>query len=213
MKTPRIPTAEDVLPTIDPLLRAIYAALEAGTQSARDFFDSLGQPIDPSLAPALVRYHAKLYLDSAGHQVSVVEFEREPLANNGLCLHTPAHSIRILKAALNGRPPVPGPSRARIAFYNQQPYLFPFMEEELARAPLNLLVLWDVTPAYALRSLSLVCPKSGDTTRESVDWHWRVALDHPALAVPVSDAGTSPDDDLDMRLDVPQDDAGSEPGA
>jgi hypothetical protein len=80
--------------------------------------------------------------------------------------------------ALEGHLPAPGASRARQAFWHQQ-LLFDYdvpMGAEL-RPSLNLLVLWETDAAYTLRRLSLVCPKVGGLTRESVAAYWTIEIE------------------------------------
>jgi hypothetical protein len=113
--------------------------------------------------------------------------------------------------ALEGHLPAPGASRARQAFWHQQ-LLFDYdvpMGAEL-RPSLNLLVLWETDAAYTLRRLSLVCPKVGGLTRESVAAYWTIEIPHPNVlrrpATPASPApGISPAvrDDLAIRLRQP----------
>jgi hypothetical protein len=78
------------------------------------------------------------------------------------------------------------------------------------RPSLNLLVLWETDAAFTLRRLSLVCPRVGGLTRESVAAYWTVEIPHPAAAraqtPPVSrvPAGsTEPWDDLEIRRRPP----------
>ena len=47
------------------------------------------------------------------------------------------------------------------------------------RPSLNLLVLWETDVVYTLRRLSLVCPKVGAMTRESVVAYWSVEIPIP----------------------------------
>jgi hypothetical protein len=73
------------------------------------------------------------------------------------------------------------------------------------RPSLNLLVLWEADAAYTLRRLSLVCPKVGALTRESVAAYWTTEIPHPNVWRPTS-TGAIPEapvegrDDLDIRV-------------
>jgi hypothetical protein len=113
--------------------------------------------------------------------------------------------LRILKA-LEGQLPAPGASRARQAFWQQQ-LIFDYAAPSAAelRPSLNLLVLWETDAAYTLRRLSLVCPKVGALTRESVAAYWMTEIPHPNVGRPTS-AASMPEapvegrDDLEIRV-------------
>jgi hypothetical protein len=73
------------------------------------------------------------------------------------------------------------------------------------RKPLHLLVLWEADAAYTLRHLSLVCPKLGALTRESVAAYWTIEIPHPNVWRPTSaaampEAPVEARDDLDIRV-------------
>jgi hypothetical protein len=73
------------------------------------------------------------------------------------------------------------------------------------RPSLNLLVLWETDAAYTLRRLSLVCPKVGGLTRESVAAYWVTEIPHPTVWRPTSaaampEAPVEARDDLDIRV-------------
>ena len=211
-----IPAPEHVLQTLAPVWPPIYTALEWATQQTRAYFDAEGTPIDRHLAPSLVRYQAKRYLARLGHAVQEEEGEAyafQTLPNNGLSLSYRGdllYALRILKA-LDGQLPAPGASRARQAFWHQQ-LIFDYAAPSAAelRPSLNLLVLWETDAAYTLRRLSLVCPKVGALTRESVAVYWTIEIPHPnvgrAPATPGSralDVPTEARDDLAIRLRRP----------
>jgi len=72
---------------------------------------------------------------------------------------------------------------------------------QLQIVPVNLLLIWDVTPTYALADLELACPKYGDADRDSTEVYWRILVPHPAqsfIAPPA--ASLDYDDDLDITL-------------
>jgi hypothetical protein len=199
---PEIPSPAHVLHAIAPLWPPLYTALEWATQQTRVYFEAEGAPIDRHLAPSLVRYHAKRCLARLGHDAQEEAGEAyafQTLPNNGLSLSYRGdllYVLRLLKA-LEGQLPAPGVSRARQAFWHQQ-LIFDYAAPSAAemRPSLNLLVLWETDAAYVLRRLSLVCPKVGALTRESVAAYWTVEIPHPAVArAPVTAA--------DHSLDVP----------
>src|SRR6267142_4168191 len=194
----------------------VLQALEWATQQTRAYFEAEGVPVDRHLAPSLVRYQAKRSLARLGHDAQEEEgeayaFQTRP--NNGLSLSYRGdllYVLRILKA-LEGQLPVPGASRARQAFWHQQ-LLFDYDAPSAAqlRPSLNLLVLWEADAAYTLRRLSLVCPKVGGLTRESVAAYWTIEIPHPNVSrVLATSSGHTPEvlpgarDDLAIRLRQP----------
>jgi hypothetical protein len=210
---PEIPAPERVLRALTPVWPPMYTALEWATQQTRAYFEAEGAPIDRHLAPSLVRYQAKRYLARLGHDAQEDEGEAyafQTLPNNGLSLSYRGdllYVLRILKA-LEGQLPAPGASRARQAFWHQQ-LIFDYAVPSAAelRPSLNLLVLWETDAAYTLRRLSLVCPKVGALTRESVAAYWMIEIPHPTVAraqMPLG--GRAPEvppdtrDDLDIRV-------------
>jgi hypothetical protein len=206
---PEIPAPERVLHALAPLWPPLYTALEWATQQTRAYFDAEGTPIDRHLAPSLVRYQAKRTLARLGHAAREEDdqaYAFQTLPNNGLSLSYRGdhlYVLRILKA-LEGQLPAPGASRARQAFWQQQ-MLFDYDAPSAAelRPSLNLLVLWEADAAYTLRRLSLVCPKIGALTRESVAVYWMIEIPHPAVArAPVTAADHPPDVPTDTRDDL-----------
>ena len=59
-----IPEPKIVLSEMADLIPYLYAALENGTMKAREYFEQEKVAIDRYLAPEIVRYHAKVFLDS-----------------------------------------------------------------------------------------------------------------------------------------------------
>jgi hypothetical protein len=213
---PEIPAPAHVLQALAPVWPPLYTALEWATQQTRAYFDAERMPIDRHLAPSLVRYQAKRALARMGHAAQEEEGEAyafQTLPNNGLSLSYRGdhlYVLRILKA-LEGQLPAPGASRARQAFWQQQ-LLFDYDAPAAAelRPSLNLLVLWETDAAYTLRRLSLVCPKVGGLTRESVAVYWSIEIPHPAVARAavtaadsILDVPTDTRDDLEIRLRQP----------
>jgi hypothetical protein len=163
-----------------------------------EFFETLdGNPVDPFLAPALVRYYAMQFIDEK--QAEVEGLTRKPLANNGLCVRYNSREIRVLKSD-DGDVPVPGPSQKRQDFYQQS---FPNWDEVAGEDEpdlLNLLVIWDVTRRYVFRGLTLVCPKAGELTRDSVEIYWEkdiplpTSTRRPAESRPAAESADDVDD-------------------
>ena len=207
---PEIPAPAHVLHALAPLWPPLYTALEWATQQTRAYFDAEGAPLDRHLAPSLVRYQAKRQLARLGHaaQEDDEAYAFQTLPNNGLSLSYRGdllYVLRILKA-LEGQLPAPGASRARQAFWQQQ-LIFDYDAPSAAemRPSLNLLVLWETDAAYILRRLSLVCPKVGSLTRESVAAYWTIEIPHPNVWRPtfpaaMPEAPVEGRDDLEIRV-------------
>ena len=193
MNTPPPSDPQEILESLTSLIPHLYHSLEAAIQAARSFFDERNEKPDPYLFPCLVRYHAKLLLRE---REQAADYEFDDLANNGLYLVFGEYPIRVLKSD-DGRLPVPGNSKAKQEFYNQQ-LSFTFMPGSvtLPMSRMNLVVLWDTDSLWNLERLTLVCPKAGGVTRESVETHWEIQIPHPALLetamVPTNAAGDLP---------------------
>lgn len=194
---PERPTAQHVVQTHRPVLRRIVQALREGTTHARWYFDEMDEEIDKALAPALVRKGAKRYLKATGTEevhdedaeqvmpegaVSAVPpaGQAEFLSNLGLAVSAEGIRFRVLRSD-DGAVPVPGPSKARQAFYSQQAY-FPEWNEMLAEAlgatepppsdVTNCVLHWETDEEYNLRQVYLALPLTGAKTRESVTLQW-----------------------------------------
>jgi hypothetical protein len=204
---PEISVPVHVLHALTSLWPPLYKALEWATQQTRAYFEAEGVPVDRHLAPSLVRYQAKRHLARLGHTAQEEEGEAyafQTLPNNGLSLSYRGDHLYMLRIlnALEGQLPAPGTSRARQAFWQQQmrfDYNAPAAAE--LRPSLNLLVLWKADAAYTLRCLSLVCPKVGGLTRESVTAYWTIEIPHPNVWRPTSPAAM-PEASVEGRNDL-----------
>jgi hypothetical protein len=194
------------------ILDILTDALNVGVGQANGFFADERQLPDTYLHPALVRWYAKRYLNDAGTSVSDdmdAEFSRDELANNGLLVSYRDVQIRVLKSD-DGELPVPGRSRVKQAFYNQQ-LAFRFTPDgETSTFRLNLVLLWDVDHNFNLSSLVLVMPGSGGLTRASVDEYWRTTLPVP-LAAPLVVEPEPLMEDLPITVATKEDAAGQKP--
>ena len=210
MNTTNTPTDEIVLRDLTLLTPVVHRALESATLQTREFFDEMGKPINLSLAPCLVRYFAKEFLDGAGHQVveeeEEVEYQRQSLANNGLLLHCSRYWIRILKADQDGLPAA-GPSGAKQAFYAQQLPLRFLDSEGVDEQPhrINLVILWHVDHLYNLTKFSIAYPKAASETRSEV--HWHVDIPHPIHTM-MSNGSVGSGDDIVDDLEIVLSDSG-----
>lgn len=202
-----VPTFEDVRDRIAPILSVLHGLLEAGCQSAREFFEDRGHDLDPVLFPCLVR-HEFISILTNGEWGKVVD--RTKIANNGLALRYRGVHIRILKADFAGDVPPPGKSKPKLAFFGQQ-LAFAFIEAGEEPDIVNVILLWHTTKNHLLDHLSLACPQGGGSTRGSVRLHWHELLEHPAVtAIPVDgEIVIENDDDLDIAA-IPDIDTAAE---
>src|SRR5687767_10386107 len=110
-----LPDPDDVLRELRPIIAALFTAVEDGVLLAQEFFGARQEVEEPHLYATLVRYQAKLAVDRSGQRV---EFDREDLANNGLCLTFGRLKLKIQKATRGGVRG-PGISRSKQAFFRQ----------------------------------------------------------------------------------------------
>lgn len=176
---------------LSPLAPLLYKALEVGAIDAHGYFDERRQRPDQYLFPCLVRYHAKLVLDGAGHKAEEFEFDRRNIANNGLELSFGPYRIRILKAR-QGLLPSPGASKAKRHFYHQLVLLDQTIES------MNLVILWDHGPT-GLAQLQVCRPARPFRYDEAPDYLWIRPLKNPALKPATADRASEVED-LDIRL-------------
>jgi len=182
-----IPPPDQVCEVLRPALQRVWAAVEVGVQRTVEFFAEQGRLVDASLAPNLVRYFAKLYLDENDLPSEIEQdFERQHLGNNGLLVKYGPHFLRVLKSD-DGRPPVPGRSAAKQDFYQQPLPDIGLTDPEEELKPLRVLVLWDALPkTYAFDGMSVVLPRAGGETRPSVQWHWQRIITEAFVGQPLA---------------------------
>ena len=182
-----------VLQEMATLTPYLYTALEIGTMKAREYFDAELRPINRYLAPEIVRYHAKTYLDLVANG----PFSTEPLARNGLWVRNFRDlEIRILKS-YDGELPLPG-SKAKQEFY-QQLTLAIFETTK----PLKLVVLWDVSFPYNLQPLTLACPRTSEPEQMLVEAHWYAPIPYPVPSASFTQ-GEQGDENLDDIIKKPK---------
>lgn len=175
---PEHPTPSFVVETHRSVLRRIVTALLAGTKHARWYADTMDEPLDSGIAPALVRKGAKRDLMTDTNIVAKDEedtdYAPEFLANLGLAITAEGIRFRVLRSA-KGDVPVPGQSKARQAFYRQEVYLAgidPTMMIPMPSAITHVVLHWDTDEEYNLSRVYLALPLAGNTTRESVLVLW-----------------------------------------
>ncbi len=184
------PESQEVLEDLRRELAMLCESLEAGTQTAREFFEERGWEVDRVLSPPIVRSVVKRVLEAGGHKIE--EMESETLANNGLLYHCRGYSVRVLKDQ-DGILPAPGPSERRQDFFNQRPSQQRILGWAAAGGEeepkiVHLVVCWDVDHEYELAELYLALPKAGSATKTSADTEWIVPLD------PIGMSGGQPDE-------------------
>lgn len=186
-----LPTAQHVVQSYRPVLRRMVEALRKGTAHARWYFDYMDEDVDRALAPALVRKGAKRELLATHIDVLNEEDEAQTaspsaaqppngkaefLSNLGLAVSADGIRFRVLRSD-DGVVPVPGPSKARQAFYSQHAYLpgVAWLADVIAPIPsavTNCVLHWDTDDEYNLRRVYLALPLAGKETRESVELLW-----------------------------------------
>jgi len=191
MKILHPPESEVVVADLEGLLPIVSEAIEFGIQKARDYFRSERKRLERSLAAALVRFHAKHYMDDelalrGFTDVEVSELEeddaeagncrREELANNGLMILYKNYKIKILKSQ-NGELPAAGPSKSRQEFYTQE---LPLSEPMRGG---NLVVRWDVDSRYRLTDIIVSRPYAGGLRRQDTRTQWEHRLPDPVLTL------------------------------
>lgn len=201
-----IPTPDEVLKELAPIISVIYDALEFGTYQAREYFARNKQPFSSYLASDIARYQIIQTLKLHSIQAEIEDLTIQSLALNGVLIKFKNFNIRILKAQ-DGQLPTPGPSKARQDFYNQ---VLPFTEEDVKEiiAPyFNLVILWRTDQGYnLLGKLKLLLPQGGGTTRDSVHYSWQTTLPDPIEMMTFSSETSEIElEDLDISLDQRQD--------
>ncbi len=170
-----IPSFKTALQGLSQPLPFFYSALDIGVYKTHEFFENeKKKEINRYLAPNLVRYYTLQVLNGLGHEAEEDNnISLENVANNGIYIKYDRYNIRILKSN-PGEIPVPGISKARQDFYHQGLLNYPSNENDNnGLIEINLLLLWSVKyKPYSLGNLSLACPKAGQSTRDSVLFHW-----------------------------------------
>lgn len=171
-----IPRPQAVINDLAPIIPVVYEGLEQGTFKALEFFDGLDEayrrPIDSHLAAYLTRFYTRIRLKEKGQEVEngedCKEYSLKYVPNCGLYLGYQQYKIKIFKSK-NGEVPTPGNSIKKQGFYEQMQL---FSEIDGVEPHWNLILLWDVSAPYNLKSLSVACPQAGGRTRNSVIMHW-----------------------------------------
>lgn len=148
----------------------LYESLDMATSVTRDYFD--GHATDGEHAyevftgASLTRYWVCRYLQERGQSAS---FDQLWLPNNGVALRAGVLDIRCLKSR-DGRPPRPGSSRAKRAFYNQAIMDELFFEVDAGAAEVNLLVTWTTDANGVLVRMDVHSPAFATSDRVTTYW-------------------------------------------
>lgn len=197
-----------VMRDVTPVLPRVQAAYEAGRVKAGDYFAVEEIRRDPYLFAHLLRHWAKLAL--AREDIEAEDVEVDNLPYSGVSFHYQGYHIKVWKSD-NGLTPVPGRSANRQNFVNQEWVQPALLGLDAAREDgwrPNLIILYDLIRDNL--HFTLVMPKSGNTTRDSVGEYWREPL--PDQITQLRSSGPASGDDDAMSEDVddfpllPQDD-------
>jgi len=173
MKLPLIPNGVKTFINLWPALRAVYEGIEHGAGRVVEFFETEKDYVEPFLAPDLVRYHARRFIQVRLGQIDVT---MEKVPNISLRMRFKDHQLWIMKTP-DGDLPAPR-SLIKEDFYSQN---LPLLVTDPTQIPSpNLAVLWQAPRSYNMVSLKLVCPRSGDMTTAFTDHYWKQRIPHPA---------------------------------
>jgi hypothetical protein len=168
MKQTNLPAAQLTLARLGHVAPTIQEVLDKAITLARGFFEGRDLEVDRSLFPDLVRFEAKLLLDSPKYKA--IGYEFVTLSRNGLLVIYKylgcTYRIRIRKADEEGELPLNNLSRTLKDYCKQRdPYPrlaeMSLAEMERYESPelIKLFVVWDVNDNYVLTETYLCCPK------------------------------------------------------
>lgn len=200
MKVTNPQTAEIALKELEEITPILDEVTDKAITEARDFFEKRDEAINSYLFPCLVRYFAKILLDSPKYRAAgyyVVD-----ISNNGLFIvyllkDGKTRKVRILKSD-EGELPVRNLSRKKKEFFTQPPPLFaslPTMEnleEYVSPELVNLVALWEVDRNYVFTGMWLTCPNG-----QFGDVHFADAIPHAATAITVDESFDAEPEELD----------------
>jgi hypothetical protein len=186
----------------------LWDALEVGALNVKHFFDQNSPDavtINSSLAPNLLRYFAKLYIQDNIWRIDGLVIENIPA--NGLSLKYNYYHARVWKH--DGEDlPSPGTSSVKKAFLRQQDCGYrrlvffadvdnpDIISEE--KPSKNLVFLWEADQEYNLLNLRLSYPKYCSDNEDGVQAEWSLILDHPISKKHLPDP-SNPSDTMDKN--------------
>jgi hypothetical protein len=188
--TDPLPTYQDAIVDLGPLVNAAYEALEVGANICRSFYDEhcAGESPEPHLREMLVRSRARRHLLTQGIEARAIkepgfQLASEPLLS--LLIHREDYAIRVLKAK-SGLVPGCGTSKRRRAFYNQAPVRYLGLDGKVYQSKSNVLLLWDFDNAFGISSVWLACPQRAGSRSQDVVLAWQELVPHIATQQPSS---------------------------
>jgi hypothetical protein len=162
---PEPPTFEFIKERLTPFLTIVQEAVADGALHVQEYMKWQAEPVDPVLAPNLVRHKVKQFLISRGQDAvedDDVPFETDRIPNNGICVRLEGFIVRVLKSSEDGSVPPPGASIPRNNFYNQDQALLDFAEfrngNDTVQPTWGLVIHWRVNQKYNLLKVSLALP-------------------------------------------------------
>jgi hypothetical protein len=180
-----LPSFDDVMREVAPLLRLLYESLDVGSTVCRSYYEQNcdGESPEPHLREMIVRDQARRFLIKHGLSVERLRERRfrlaaEPLIS--LLLHYRGFAFRVLKAK-KGIPPGCGTSTRRKAFYNQASVRYLGDDGKPAGSQTNLLVLWDFSPSFGIANVWLACPQIAGARSQDVVVAWQGSIPNPVL--------------------------------
>jgi hypothetical protein len=155
---PLIPSLEQALEDIRPIIGRLIAAFDHATGEARATAEE--REYDGSYFSHQVRFEAKMELKGSGIEAEDCELEDTP--NTGICIAHPGYSIRVLRSQ-DGEIPDPGDSDRRKRFLEQQSEQLNLFQEDQTpghspeREPTHLVMLWETVGRF-FSGFWLICP-------------------------------------------------------
>jgi hypothetical protein len=110
--------------------------------------------------------------------------------------------MRLWKGPENGKLPAPGTSQRRLAFFKQEGFGIEGISDD---GPWNLIILWHMNSDGLLDSLSLACPKGGNSYEAEYYWHVPIPPEAGLVSPPIP---MEPPPDLPLVLDVAEENEG-----
>ena len=188
-----IPSFEGELARLRPVLPLIAEAIEFGAAQAQNYFWNRGAPVDPDLAPDILRYEAKQFLVERSGLIDGLVVE--DLGNNGLSVRYAGGRVRIWK----GEPeslPLPGTSFTKLAFLNQQLAFEGLLDTALPAVQPNVMIMWSVDREYRLLGLYLSMPAQATRDPQNTWAYWTEPIPPDDLIASPPPVAPPPDDDL-----------------
>jgi hypothetical protein len=196
-------SAQEALEMLSEVHPEVHRGLDHGCSRARIFFQAAGnEMLDRSLRSMLVRYWAKIHLQSSFHDV---QLDNLSLCGLSLLLNemksgSRTYTVRLkIWKSVEDQLPAPGNSGQKVQFYTQPHLPFPKTEEGDPQEVLRFAVLWNQTTDGILAPLWLVAPKNFNEATGAIDVWWSVSVPDPASSIAVPSRRSEPRPDLDIK--------------